>query len=112
MQPDDTQTREFATADMRRSPRILRRVVVRIDHADSFSIAHTAVINRHGGLIVCRVGYDEGTQVQVTNLRSGESARFRVVWCSDAEDGHFRIGVELLDALDFWGSAYDPGPGD
>ena len=50
--------------------------------------------------------------LQVTNLQTGVRAPFRVVWCGDPEDGRYRLGMELREKLDFWGDAYDPGPGD
>ena len=109
---DDTQTRESGVAEQRRSPRILRRLVVRIDYGDSFCTAHTAVINRHGAMVLSRVPLEKETGVHVTNLQTGRTAAFRVVWCGEPTQGHHKLGIELLEELDFWGPAYDPGPED
>jgi hypothetical protein len=111
MEPDDTQVAQDG-ADNRRSPRILRKVLLRIERGGTFTMAHTAVINLHGALILSKVPFDDDTRLDVTNLQVGVRAVFRVVWCGEPDGGYHKLGLELVDECDFWGSAYDPVPGD
>ena len=109
MQPDDTQTREFDGVENRRSPRILRRVPIRIDCDSTGCAAHTAVINRQGAMILCTVSFESEARIDVTNLQTGQKAPFRVIWCGEPAEGYHKLGIQLLEELDFWGAAYDPG---
>lgn len=71
--------------------------------------AHTAVVNRHGALILSPINYPSETVIEVQNQNTGESAKFRVVW-SGGEDrpGLHKLGIELLDELpEFWGVDYE-----
>ena len=108
--PDDTQTRQDGV-EKRRSPRILRRLLLRIrfENEDVAYDASTAVINRGGALILCPLEFADGARIEVTYVERGVSALFRVVWCGQPLDSFYKAGIQLLvEDLDFWGPPYDP----
>ena len=108
--PDDTQTRQDG-AENRGSPRILRRLLLRVrpEGEDTTYDASTAVINRDGALILCPLEFQDGTRIDVTNTERGISAPFRVIWCGQPVDSFYKAGIQLLaEDVDFWGPAYDP----
>jgi hypothetical protein len=93
----------------RRSPRVLLRVDVRVEHDGSAHNAHTVVVNRHGALMLSPVLLEDGTTLTVWNSETGESARFAVVF-NGGEDlpGLHKIGIELLELRPFfWGWEYE-----
>jgi len=96
-------------ADGRRSSRVLLRVALKLTAEGRTQDAETAVVNGHGALLLARESYAEGISLEVTNLESGRTAPFRVVWSGGpGPRGHFKIGVELPDGIeDFWGPDYD-----
>jgi hypothetical protein len=99
-------------AENRRSKRILRRVPLRLESGlGPAHEAYSAVINLHGGLVISPIGFQNHAIVALTNLINGAVSRARVVWSGGLDAGTgFKLGVELLDGVDFWGDAYDPGP--
>jgi hypothetical protein len=54
-----------------------------------------------------------GSEVEITNRFSQQTARFRVAWIKDGRDGEpWETGVESLQPLDdFWGVRFPPKPG-
>lgn len=100
---------ERRLAETRRSPRVLARVPILIAGEGPLHTAHTAVVNRHGALILCPLNYPEGVVVEVQNQATGQAAKFRVVWCGGEErPGLYKVGIELLDELpEFWGVDYE-----
>jgi hypothetical protein len=98
--------------ELRRSVRILASVPVDLYvNADPPQSAVTAVINRHGALLLSPVKYDEGTIVWIRNQRSLELVRAQVVWLGPQEPPDlYRLGVGFIDEhLRFWGNEYDSG---
>ena len=67
------------------------------------------VVNRHGALIACSTRHPPNSQLQATNLASGQSTRVHVVWDGGAVvPGVYRLGVEFLDETPgLWGSEYE-----
>jgi hypothetical protein len=94
----------------RRSPRIVAVIPVSLMGVAGLTGAHTAVINRHGALVLSPLAFPAQAGLQVTNEQTGESQACRVVWAAGlSEDGLYRIGIELDDPEgDFWGRAYSP----
>jgi hypothetical protein len=94
----------------RRSPRILRRVALRIDPgAGPTHEAYSAVINVHGALVIAPLGFADDAVIGLENLHNGNTTRARVIWSGGVEAGTgFKLGVEFLDGVDFWGDDYDP----
>lgn len=111
MRADDTQTREAEGAERRRSPRILREVMIRLDREGFSCTALTAVINRHGALVLAPAAFPEEATLELTNLENDRQARCRVVWCGEPDgEGRHKLGLELVEDDDVWGDRYDPRP--
>ena len=94
----------------RRSPRVLARIPVSlIASQGSSDNALTAVINRHGALILAAIRYDEGMILTIQNELTMDSTSCRVVWVGDPDpSGVYKIGVEFVDeAPKFWGNVYE-----
>jgi hypothetical protein len=93
----------------RRSQRVTMRVPLHLEGELSSGNAHTAVVNRHGALILCPVRYPEGAELEVWNLESGERARARVAWYGGQDlPGLHKEGIEILAyGPRFWGQEYD-----
>lgn len=93
----------------RRSPRVLLRVGLKVAAQGNTRDAETAVVNRHGALLLARQPYAEQDSLDITNLESGRTAPFRVVWSGGpGPRSLFKIGVELAEEIeDFWGPDYD-----
>ena len=93
----------------RRSPRVLLRVALKVTAEGNTRDAETAIVNRHGALLLARQPYAEQVVVEITNLESQRKAPFRVVWAGGPGGRNlYKVGVELVDPLDdFWGPDYD-----
>jgi len=98
-----------AGTDLRQSPRVVRLVPLTISDGDRSLAAQSQVINLHGALIVSPQPFDLGSEVAVTNLRTGTSIDATVVWIGDDDPpGPFKLGVEFgAPSPGFWGSDYD-----
>jgi PilZ domain len=70
----------------------------------------TGVVGAQGAMVQMSCLVEMGTEVEVTNHFSQQTAKFRVVWARDTEDGGlFEIGMESLQPLgDFWGVRFPP----
>jgi hypothetical protein len=99
------------TIENRRSPRIVRRVPILIVADDQTVDAVSAVINKHGGLLVAPVVFGSGRILQLQNRRTERRVEARVVWGASDPEG-CKLGVEFLEELDFWGADYAPEPDD
>jgi hypothetical protein len=111
-QPDDSQTALYQRMEMRGSQRIRTMIPIRINYQGATLATYTADINRRGALIVCAVPIEPGTTLQIANLETRKSAAFEVVRRSDEDQGQYKLGVKLLEELDFWGPLYDPDQSD
>jgi len=106
--PDDSQTALYRRAELRRSRRIRRMIPIRLNYQGAMLTTYTAVINRRGALIICAAPIDAGTTLQITNLVTQRTEAFEVVRRGDEEEGQYKLGVELIEDVDFWGASYDP----
>jgi hypothetical protein len=70
----------------------------------------TGVVGVQGAMVRMSCMVETGTDVELTNHFSQQTAKFRVVWSREAEaDGSWEIGVESLQPLgDFWGVRFPP----
>jgi hypothetical protein len=70
--------------------------------------ALTAVVNRHGALLLSSRQYQEGSVIVLRNERS-ETVQCRVVWIGEPDaSGAHKVGVEFIDdAPTFWGRFYE-----
>ena len=68
----------------------------------------TAVVNRHGALLLSPASYEPGTIVWLRNDLNSETVRCRVVWVGLADSsGTQKLGVEFTDdAPTFWDPIY------
>jgi hypothetical protein len=95
------------TIENRRSPRIVRRVPIQIVADGQTVDAVSAVINKHGALIVTPVVFGSGRVLRVENRRTERIAEARVVWGASDPEG-CKLGIEFVEELDFWGADYAP----
>lgn len=94
----------------RRSPRIVATIPLEI-HSNSESLeVTTAVINRHGALILSPVFWAEGTALTIHNKQTGLEVRGRVAWSGTKNpSGLHKLGVEFeTPSPGFWAEQYDP----
>lgn len=92
----------------RQSPRVVRLVPLTLSDGDRSLAAQSQVINAHGALIISPQPFDLGSEVTVSNLRTGASVEGTVVWTGDDEPrGPFKLGVEFKrPSPEFWGNDY------
>jgi hypothetical protein len=96
--------------ETRRSPRLIARIPVSLTIGQDLAVqGTTAVVNRHGALVLSPVGCAAGTLVKIRNEITLQATTCRVVWVGqdDQSDIH-KLGVEFVDdAPTFWGSVYE-----
>ena len=94
----------------RRSPRVLARVPVSLTTGHGPPVyAITAVINRHGALLLSARAYPMGTTLGIRHELAIDTIPCRVVWIGDVDpSGAHKMGIEFIDeAPTFWGRVYD-----
>ena len=110
---------ETAQFEKRRDgARVVMRVPVeeRATAADGIQLeesTQTGVIGAQGAMIWMSRMLQIGTEVELTNRFSQQTAKFRVAWVKDHQDGEelWETGVEsLLPLEDFWGVRFPPKP--
>jgi hypothetical protein len=71
---------------------------------------HTGVVGVMGAMIWTSRMLQIGTEVELTNRFSQQTAKFRVAWVKDQPDGQlWESGVECSRPLDdFWGVRFPP----
>jgi len=71
---------------------------------------HTGDVGVLGAMIRTSGKLQIGTEVEVTNRFSQQTATFRVAWVNDQREGElWEIGIESLQPLDdFWGVRFPP----
>ena len=101
----------------RQGARVVMRVPVEIrgttgDGQTLEEATHTGVVGVLGAMILTSQMLKIGSQVEVTNRFSQQTAKFRVVWVGDHKDGQpWEIGIESPAPLDdFWGVRFPPKP--
>ena len=89
----------------RRSPRIAAQVPIDVAFQGAVIQGQTAVVNRHGALILCGLNCGDDDLLDVTNRTTLEQVACRVVWCgSELVGGRRKLGVEMTeDRPRFWG---------
>ena len=73
---------------------------------------HTGVVGVLGAMIWTSRMLQIGTEVELTNRFSQQTAKFRVAWVKDGRNGELcEAGVEsVLPLDDFWGVRFPPKP--
>jgi hypothetical protein len=101
----------------RSGARVVMRVPVEVrgtavDGTTLEESTHTGVVGVQGAMIWTSRMLQVGTEVELTNRFSQQTAKFRVVWVKDQPDGElWETGVESLQPLDdFWGVRFPPKP--
>jgi hypothetical protein len=76
-------------------------------------VGYSAVISRHGAMILSEREWAAESHVEMQNQKTKESVRCRVVWSGGEERPNvYKTGLEFLDDHPrFWGQNYpDPEP--
>jgi hypothetical protein len=104
--------------NQRQGARVVMRVPVEVrgtavDGNPLEESTHTGVVGVLGAMIWTSRMLRVGTEVELTNRFSQQTAKFRVAWVKDQQDGQlWETGVESLEPLDdFWGVRFPPKPG-
>jgi hypothetical protein len=99
----------------RQGARVVMRVPVEVrgitmDGSPLVESAHTGVVGELGAMIWTSRMLQVGTEVELTNRFSQQTATFRVAWVKDQQEGGlWETGVECLRPLDdFWGVRFPP----
>jgi len=73
---------------------------------------HTGVVGELGAMIWTSRMLRFGSEVELTNRFSQQTAKFRVAWVKDQQDGElWETGLESLRPLDgFWGVRFPAKP--
>lgn len=93
----------------RRSPRVVLRIGILIEEPPPACPGRTAVVNRHGALVLSPRSYELGTALRLRNLESGGRVACRVVWSGGQDETRsHKLGVEFSEERpDFWGRDYE-----
>jgi hypothetical protein len=104
--------------NQRQGARVVMRVPVEVrgtavDGNPLEESTHTGVVGVLGAMIWTSRMLQVGTEVELTNRFSQQTAKFRVAWVKDQQEGElWETGVESLQPLDdFWGVRFPPKPG-
>ena len=84
----------------RRSPRVLARIPISLTAGHVPPVAAlTAVINRHGALLLSALPYDVGAVLRLQNELTLTATDCLVVWVGEADpSGGHKLGVEFVNA--------------
>ena len=101
----------FAAMDfykrVQRSPRVAREIEVELSGGSGTGQkserTRTIDVSRKGASVHTRFAWKVGEELRITILPTMSSARARVAWCSHSQNQEARVGLEILDADDFWG---------
>ena len=95
--------------EARRSPRVVLRIGVLIEDPPPACPGRTAVVNRHGVLLLSPRAYELGTQLRLRYLESKERVACHVVWAGGQDDsGSHKLGVEFSEERPaYWGREYE-----
>ena len=101
--------------EKRRSERVLIRVPIEVqgvgvDGSRYEGTGYTAVVNRHGALVLLTTRLKPDSQVTLTNMFTKETETFQVVWSGEKPtEGRHECGIEALSPRDdFWGIRFPP----
>ena len=101
---------QSGTSETRRSLRVLASIPVSLRLGENRpEHGVTAVVNRHGALLLSPVEYEEGAILLLRNELTAEATNCRVTWIGSTESGTVhKLGVEFVDAAPtFWGKTYE-----
>jgi hypothetical protein len=108
-----TETPEFEK--QRRVARVAMRIPVEVrgttaDGQLLVESTQTSVVGAHGAMIRTSRMLQFGTEVELTNRYSQQTAKFLVAWVKDQPKGEqWETGLESLQPLDdFWGVRFPP----
>ena len=95
-------------SELRRSPRIVRRFPLVLISEGAPVVAYSAVVSRHGAMVLAAEAYLYGAHLEMQNQKTKESTPCRVVWTGGQErPGLYKMGLEMLeDHPHFWGQDY------
>jgi hypothetical protein len=95
-------------SELRRSPRIVSRFPLVLISDGAPVVAYSAVISRHGAMVLAAESYKTGAHVEMQNQKTKESTPCLVVWSGGQErPGLYKLGLEMLeDHPNFWGQEY------
>jgi hypothetical protein len=103
--------------NQRQGARVVMRVPVEVrgtaaDGKPLEESTHTGVVGTLGAMIWISRRMEVGSELEVTNRFSQQTAKFRVAWVKDAKEGQlWETGVESPKPLDdFWGVRFPPKP--
>jgi len=101
--------------EKRRSERVLIRVPIEVkgetvDGQGLQDVGYTAVVNRHGALVLLTARLNPDSQLTLTNKFTQETETFRVIWSGEKPtEGRYEAGIEALNPReDFWGIRFPP----
>ena len=95
-----------ATVYRRRSARKRARIPIMLEVKAAKLEAYTGVISRNGALVLSTKDLPLKTALRLHNLRTGRSAKCKVVWRGGKARGGHQLGVEFPRGLPaFWGRA-------
>ncbi len=101
--------------EKRRSDRVLIRVPIEVqgetvEGQPVKDVGYTAVVNRHGALVMLTARLSPNSQLTLTNKFTQETENFRVIWSGEKPtEGRYEAGIEALNPRDdFWGIRFPP----
>lgn len=110
MAEQQAKSKTTSSKDNRRSVRVILVVPVQMawagaDGAQMKELVETESVNRHGAVLRVKTHPPASTQIDLTQVHTGESRKARVVRLrGKGEDGRSRIAVELaVPSVSFWG---------
>jgi len=110
----DTTTNVTDERNRRRSERVVLRVPVHLSAVMPGGkrisiVAHSLVVNAHGGLLDIGTEMVKGQQIRLSNSKTDIVATGKVLRVEGAEDGRFSIAFEFeCPAPHFWPVSFPP----
>lgn len=114
---DQPAAAEAPTVARRRSARLPRRVDVVLNWVDELGRVReeqgeTKLLSKHGAAVTSPVPLPVKQHFRLRASEMGREAESRVVWAQPGEvPGRTDLGVEFVEASDFWGIPFPPDPG-
>ena len=97
-----------AVSEVRRSPRLLVSHLVSLSSGEDQTWARTAVVNRHGALVLSAQEFDRARILEMSDRKTGARADCRVVWSGGLTADGYKIGIEFLqEQPHYWGDDYN-----
>ena len=102
------------TTNKRRSERVVLTVSVVVsvrtrDGRVNSEKAKTQVVNAHGGLLISELHVVTGQEFDLTNPKTGETKRCRVVRAEESDDQGFSVAFQFDEpAGNFWPVSFPP----